>query len=454
VTGDEGVAPRATEETVAGRGSSSMEGFRRSPNPAVAAAVALLGLWLISSPVTFGYTSHAMWWSDILSGLTLVVLPFLLFTPTVSEHSRWAIAVVGLWLQLAPLLFWAPEAAAYVNNTMVGALAIAIAIVLRDLPGTADDVASYASHIPEGWSYNPSSWLQRLPLIVLAFLGWLVSRYLAAFQLGYITNAWDPFFGEGTANVLMSEVSHRFPLPDAGLGATVYTLEFLLACSGDRARWRTMPWMVFLFFLLVVPLGIAHVVLVTLQPVVVGAWCTLCLVAAGLMLLMIPLAADEIVAAGQHVAAEVRRQRPVWQVVLGRRIDQRDPGERREQLSSGTMTDGVSVTWTLAACTAAGVWIMASPGILGMQTMAANFNYVAGALAITVSVTSMAEVLRPARFFNVALGVAVAAAPWLLAGATPAGRWSNLLAGACLVVFSLRRGELRERYGNWNHWIF
>jgi hypothetical protein len=56
--------------------------------------------------------------------------------------------------------------------------------------------------VPPGWTYNPSSWLQRAPLIATGFLGWFISRYLAAVQLGYTAAAWEPFFGEGTARVL------------------------------------------------------------------------------------------------------------------------------------------------------------------------------------------------------------------------------------------------------------
>ncbi|MEJ7793846.1 MAG: hypothetical protein WKF65_17945 [Gaiellaceae bacterium] len=34
---------------------------------------------------------------------------------------------------------------------------------------------------------------------------------------------------------------------------------------GGTNRWRTMPWMVLMFFILVVPLGIVSIVLVILQ---------------------------------------------------------------------------------------------------------------------------------------------------------------------------------------------
>ena len=48
--------------------------------------------------------------------------------------------------------------------------------------------------MPPNWSYNPSDWTQRLPIIVLAVIGLYVSRYLATYQLGHIPAVWDPFF--------------------------------------------------------------------------------------------------------------------------------------------------------------------------------------------------------------------------------------------------------------------
>src|SRR3546814_10568699 len=47
---------------------------------------------------------------------------------------------------------------------------------------------------PPGWSYNPSAWTQRLPIIFLALIGLLVARYLTAYQLGQISGVWEPFF--------------------------------------------------------------------------------------------------------------------------------------------------------------------------------------------------------------------------------------------------------------------
>ena len=52
--------------------------------------------------------------------------------------------------------------------------------------------------IPPGWDYNPSSWKQRLPLIIIAIVGFFIALYMGLFQLKVLDSVWDPFFGEGT----------------------------------------------------------------------------------------------------------------------------------------------------------------------------------------------------------------------------------------------------------------
>ena len=114
--------------------------------------------------------------------------------------ARWATAGVGLWVLFAPLLFWAPTAAAYLNDTLVGALVIGLR--RGRAPGARASIRvarATGPTIPPGWDYSPSSWFQRMPIIILAFVGLYVSRYLAAYQLGHIDGVWEPFFAGGPA---------------------------------------------------------------------------------------------------------------------------------------------------------------------------------------------------------------------------------------------------------------
>ena len=426
------------------------------------ATVALLGVWLITCPFTFGYTRTAMVWSDVVTGLILTVFSVLAFCPRWDFVGRWTVALAGLWLQVAPLVFWAPDAAAYVNDTLVGAFAIVLSILVPMMPGMAHHMEAMkpGPETAPGWSYNPSTWHQRAPMIVLGFLGWLISRYLAAFQLGYIPSVWDPFFGEGTRRVLTSDVSRMMPVSDAALGAFAYTVEFLMAWMGGRTRWRTMPWMVTFFFIVVVPLGLTHITLVILQPVAVGAWCTPCLAAAFLMLVMIPFTVDEVIVTGQFLAAARREGRPLWRTfwvggtMEGGSADSRTPRYGAPvRAMFGPAGWGVTVPWTLAVSALVGVGVMASPALVNSIPPAAHSANIVGALVVTIAVIATAEVVRALRFMNVLLGAWIAASGWILTGATTAAQWSGLAAGLFILVLSFPRGRIRERYGTWQPWI-
>ncbi len=61
------------------------------------------------------------------------------------------------------------------------------AVCTKPGPGVSAIAALHGPVVPPGWSYNPSNWTQRIPIIALAVVGLLyVSRCLAGYQLGYI----------------------------------------------------------------------------------------------------------------------------------------------------------------------------------------------------------------------------------------------------------------------------
>lgn len=297
-------------------------------------------------------------------------------------------------------------------------------------------------------------------MIALAFVGMLCSRYLAAYQLGYIKTVWDPFFGGGTARVLTSEVSKMFPISDAGLGAAAYTIEMLMGWMGGKDRWRTMPWMVTFFFILVVPLGIVSIMLVMLQPLAVGAWCTICLFTALVMLFRIPVAVDEVIAMGQFLRASKRAGRSLWRTFwVGGTIGEPNEDKRTPQYGApaprmiAPVFWGVTTPWNLIASALMGIWLMFAPAVFGSTRAVANNNHLVGALVTTVAVITIAEAIRASRFVNVLLGLWIALAPWLLSGAKPGERWNALIGGTLLIVLSLRRGHIRERYAAWDRFI-
>lgn len=155
--------------------------------------------------------------------------------------------------------------------------------------------------IPPGWDYNPASWPQRLPIIILALVGTAIATYLALYQLNIFSTVWEPFFGNDSVTILNSKTSQILPIPDAALGAFGYLLDAVTGAVGGSRRWRTMPWIVIMFGLAVGPLGFISVLLVILQPVLYDSWCTLCLASGLISVLMIGPAMDEFLASMQYM---------------------------------------------------------------------------------------------------------------------------------------------------------
>jgi nucleoside-diphosphate-sugar epimerase/uncharacterized membrane protein len=435
-----------------------------------------LGLWLIASPFVFGltqawlqtgamaapngrglaYSASFMTVSDIATG-ALVVLFGLLSLARDFGWARWSTAALGLWLLFAPLLFWTSSPAAYANDTLVGALLIVFAVAVPTAPGISPVARTSGPDAPPGWDYSPSGWTNRLPIIVLAFVGLFISRYLAAFQMGHIDAAWDPFFGAGTERIITSPVSEAWPVSDAGLGAAVYVLEIVTGVIGDKRRWRTMPWLVLLFGILIVPLGAVSVYFIIIQPVVIGTWCTLCLVGALAMLLQIPYSFDEILATLQLLKARRGKGRPWWYVLLrgdtmeGGSADYGDNFEAplgvvlREMLLTG-----VSVPWNLLASTLFGVVLMCTRLLFDTAGQAADNDHIVGALVVTFSIMAWGEVARPLRFANIAFGAWLLIAPWVLDGYAGGAVVASLLFGLVLIVLAYPAGRFIGHFGAWD----
>ena len=189
-------------------------------------------------------------------------------------------------------------------------------------------------NIPPGWEYNPATWSQRLPIVILALGGMVIATYLSLYQYNVINEVWDPFFtgppGEenGTEKILSSRLSYPFRavgmvnmpilITDAALGAFAYLLDAVAGLIGGRKRWRTMPWIVVLFAILVGPLGLVSIGLVIAQPVVEGHWCTLCLASAAVSMLMIGPAMDEALASLQYMKrVHADPNRSFWKAFWG-----------------------------------------------------------------------------------------------------------------------------------------
>lgn len=179
---------------------------------------------------------------------------------------------------------------------------------------------------PPGWTTNPSSVRQRVPIIVLALVGAGIAAYLSAYQLEVVATIWEPFFGDGSDTVLNSPTSTLFIIPDGVLGLMGYLGDAITGAIGGTRRWKTMPWIVIIFGIFVGPLGLASVVLVILQPVAYDAFCTLCLATAVISVAMIGPAVDEVLASLQFLRRRQNAGRSVWKAFWGTDGDD-DPGD-------------------------------------------------------------------------------------------------------------------------------
>lgn len=416
-------------------------------------ATIILGFWLLVNLPTFGVKCTNMIWSDALSALGLII--FGLFS--LSSRNLWApwiICLIGIWLQFAPLIYWSPTAFGYLNDTLAGVIAIALSILIPGTPGMVEDKGP---QIPLGWSYNPSSWIQRLPIILLTCICWFASRYMAAFQLGYIHDMWDPAFGNGTLNVITSTVSKAFPVSDAGLGAVVYTIEALMGAKGGTRRWRTMPWIVALFGLLVIPAGLVSIILIMLQPLLIGSWCFWCLLTAACMLCMIALTVDEVIASVQYLRESTQKGYSFWEVFWkgGPALESSEFDKQSSSLAKPSFSffkdscRGVSLTWNLILSLILGSWLLFHEGPYRNAT---SLGHIFGALVVTFSIIAMAEVMRTARFANVILGFFCILIPFITPTPTPV-MWKAVIVGISLIILNISKGKIKENYGAWQRSI-
>lgn len=423
-----------------------------------------LGLWMMTSPPLLGYSGWLAV-NDLLAGLLLLTFGLLSLSWRL-VWARFAAAATGCWILFAPLAFWTPSGAAYLNATLVGMLAIAFALCLPPPPGVAPVATQSGPTIPKGWRYSPSDWFQRLPVILLAIIGLLVSRYLTAYQLGSIDAVWEPFFDgnlpgrNGTEEIITSDVSRAWPVPDAGIGALTYALEILVGVIGSARRWRTMPWLVVLFGIMIVPLGAVSIFFIAIQPVVIGTYSTLALIAAAAMVWQIPYSLDELVATYQFLRRRHRAGQPWLRVFFTGDTDEGGEDMAREDFERppraillDMVTGGMTWSWTLLASMVVGALLMLSPTVFGWQDGGASAtNHIIGALVITVSVAALAPVVRLARFLNLLMGLVLLFAPFV-AGASAANTVLSLLCGLALIALSIPKGPVYGHFGTWDRFI-
>ena len=187
---------------------------------------------------------------------------------TLSLSWRWAgrggrARAIGALVMAAPFLFWTTNAAAYLSDTLVGALIFGFAICTRPEVGPSPLAANGRA--------RTAARLELQSVLVDA----AAADHRAGARSGCRCRAISPPINSamsracgsrsssgcgqdprnGTEEIITSYVSEAWPVSDAAVGGYTYVLEILTGIVGSRARWRTMPWLVMLFGLMIAPLG-------------------------------------------------------------------------------------------------------------------------------------------------------------------------------------------------------
>ena len=295
----------------------------------------------------------------------------------------------------APLLFWAPTAAGYLNDTLVGMLVIGFAVLVPPEPGvsplaatTGPDDAARLELQSVDLDTAPADHRARARRAA----GLALSRRLPA-------RPRRQRVGAVLRRRTRPEERHRGD----------HHVERVAGVAGARrrtrrahlSRWRSSPassarggagarcrgWCC-CSGSMIVPLGVVSIFFIIIQPIWIGTWCTLCLIAAAAMLVQIPYSLDELVAtrqflwrrkrAGHSAAARVavRRHRRGQRRRRIRRV--RHARRRRSLRDMWAEASTCRGTWR-SRCSL-GVWLMFTRLTLEPTGAMANADHLVGAL--------------------------------------------------------------------------
>ena len=139
----------------------------------------------------------------------------------------------------------------------------------------------------------------------LSAVGLAVAAYLTLYQTKVVPTVWDPFSLGGSSWVLRrSPLVRWLGFPDAVFGAAAYGAELVLdAAAGRLAGGARRRRLVLALGALAAGMAAGSLVLVALQAVY-GHWCSLCLVSAGVSVVI----AAAVLPDARHALGEQRSQ--------------------------------------------------------------------------------------------------------------------------------------------------
>lgn len=94
-----------------------------------------------------------------------------------------------------------------------------------------------------------------------------------------------------------------------------------------------------------------------------------------------------------------------------------------------------------------GIWLMASPAVLGFNGIATDNDHIVGPIIASFATISWWEATRTVRLYNLPLGAWLLLAPWVLGYQETAPILNDMLVGAAVVGLSLVKGKITESTG-------
>jgi hypothetical protein len=178
------------------------------------------------------------------------------------------------------------------------------------------------------------------------------------------------------------------------------------------------------------------------------------------MLIMIALTLDEMVAVCQYLANVKRSHQPFWKIFWKGgtypegNIDTRSP-PLNAQLGKNVdaMLWGITFPWNLLVSVLFGGILMFSPGFIQIPLRLADSDHIVGAVVATLSFMAMAEVFRAIRFLNILLAIWVISFSLFFIQEDNSHYLFHIIWGILLILVSLPKGKVLERYGSWNRFI-
>ncbi|MBS0653038.1 MAG: hypothetical protein JSR39_05855 [Verrucomicrobia bacterium] len=165
------------------------------------------------------------------------------------------------------------------------------------------------------------------------------------------------------------------------------------------------------------------------------------------------------IAVGQFLVLAYKQKKKFWLFfwlggdVLG--YDGKDPDRTRWSIRQrwAASYQGISLPWLIILQALVGVWLMARPNVLPFNIQSANCDHWMGAIIVTVAAVATAEVTRTARFVNVIAGVIVFILTLIFSSGSTAILISGIASAVLLIIVSIPKGVIVERYASWNRFI-